>query len=134
MSDDARHSSVRRTTRQRASPSEISARRSGNMKPISCFVDKFDVAVMTRSKDHPIVTGIPKLPARCRTFVTSLLLSMVMTCLVSFVSTFRGVELSAGFASKWLAAWGVSWAIAFPLLLLVTPIARSLTAIVVRDS
>lgn len=94
---------------------------------------KFDV-VMTPSKDHAIVFGIPKLPARYGTLVTPLLVSVVMTCLVSFVSTFRAIGLSSGFASAWLAAWGVSWAIAFPVLLLVTPVARSLTAILVRNS
>ena len=89
---------------------------------------------MTRSKDHAIVLGVPKLPARYEAFVTPLLLSIITSCLVSLVGTFRGVELTSNFASTWLAAWGVSLAIAFPTRLLMTPIARWLTTILVRNS
>ena len=71
--------------------------------------------------------------ARCAAFVAPLFLSIIMTCLVSFVSTLRGVELSSKFASTWLAGWGVSWMIAFPALLVLTPVARWLTTLLVKD-
>lgn len=88
---------------------------------------------MTRSKDHALVPGIPKLPASCAAFVAPLFLSIVMTCLVSLVSTLSGVELSSKFASTWLAAWGASWTIAFPAMLVLTPVARRLTTLLVKN-
>ena len=72
-----------------------------------------------------------KLPARYAGVVMPFLLSILMTCIVSLISTMKGVGLVANFAHIWLGAWGISWLIAFPTLLLVLPVVRRLTAVVV---
>lgn len=91
------------------------------------------IATMTRAKKKSAgLARIPKLPARCAAWVAPLLLSIVMTCLVSFVSTLSGAAPSAKFASAWLAAWGTSWTIAFPALLVLAPLVRRLTEFLVK--
>lgn len=76
----------------------------------------------------PRARGIPKLPARYAAFVMPLLLSIFMTAIVSLVSTLRSVGLVEGVVTLWLGAWGMSWLIGFPTLLLVLPLVRRLTA------
>ena len=79
-----------------------------------------------------IFFGIPKLPARYDSLVMPLLLSILMTCIVSLISTFNGIGLTPDFASKWLRAWGISWLVAFPVLLLALPVVRKATAALVH--
>lgn len=73
-----------------------------------------------------------KLPARYAGIVMPFLLSLLMTCVVSLISTLRNVGWVDHFASRWLSAWGISWLIAFPVLLLVLPVVRKLTAMLVE--
>ena len=73
-----------------------------------------------------------RLPARYAGIVMPLFLSLFMTCIVSLVSTLRGIGLAEHFLSIWLSAWGLSWLIAFPTLLMVLPLVRRLTALVVE--
>ena len=75
--------------------------------------------------------GLRKLPARYAGFVMPLLLSILMTCIVSLISTFKGVGWVPGFWKMWLGAWAVSWLVAFPTLLVALPLVRKLTAAVV---
>lgn len=77
--------------------------------------------------------GRPRLPARYHGIVLPLILSFFMTCVVSLISTLRSVGLVDGFWSLWLGAWGLSWIVAFPLLLLVLPLARAATRLWVED-
>ncbi|WP_395667498.1 DUF2798 domain-containing protein [Rhodoferax sp.] len=76
--------------------------------------------------------GLPKLPAKYASVVMPLFLSVIMTCIISLVSTLRGVGLADGFLVLWLGSWGLSWVIAFPVLLLVLPLVRKATAAVVQ--
>lgn len=76
--------------------------------------------------------GIRKLPARYAGVVMPFILSVLMTCVVSMVSTFRSVGWGADFIKVWPSAWALSWLIAFPILLLVLPLVRRLTTLVVR--
>ena len=76
--------------------------------------------------------GLPKLPAKYATVVMPFFLSIIMTGIISLVSTLRGVGLAAGFIRLWMGSWGLSWLIAFPVLLLVLPLVRRATAAVVR--
>lgn len=75
--------------------------------------------------------GTPQLPARYASLVTPLLLSIFMSCVVSMISTFRGIGADPHFIAIWLGAWLISWIIAFPTLLLVLPIVRKTTAALV---
>lgn len=79
-----------------------------------------------------IVFGVPKLPARFGSIVMSLLLSIFMTCIVSMISTFRGIGADPNFLRIWLGAWALSWVIAFPTLLVALPIVRRATLALVR--
>jgi hypothetical protein len=76
--------------------------------------------------------GTRKLPARYAAVVLPFFLSCIMTCLISGISTLRGVGLAPGVLQLWLGSWGVSWLIAFPTLLAVLPLVRKLTAAVVE--
>ncbi|MFT3791244.1 MAG: DUF2798 domain-containing protein [Rudaea sp.] len=87
---------------------------------------------MNASNKSTTLFGIPKLPARYGTLVMPLLLSIFMTCIVSLISTLKSIGMSPQLISKWLGAWGVSWLIAFPVLLLVLPVVRKATAALVR--
>ena len=61
-----------------------------------------------------------------------MLLSLFMTCIVSFISTLKGVGIAPGVLRTWLGAWAVSWVIAFPISLLVLPLVKKATAFVVK--
>ena len=78
--------------------------------------------------------GLPKLPARYGSLVMPLLLSILMTCIVSAISTLRGVGFAPNFVHVWLSAWLISWLVGFPTLLLVLPVVRRATAALVRAS
>mgnify|MGYP003594401365 CR=1 FL=1 len=73
-----------------------------------------------------------KLPARYASIVMPLLLSILMTCIVSAISTLRGLGPVPGFVRIWLGAWAWSWLVAFPTLLLVLPLVRRATAALVE--
>lgn len=88
---------------------------------------KPDPDPMRRARSH-ILPGIPKLPAAAARWVMPLILSILMTCVVSLVSTWRGLGMPPGFARLWLEAWLASWLVAFPVLLLVLPLVRRMTA------
>lgn len=65
-----------------------------------------------------------KLPARYATIVNPLVLSLLMTFIVSFISTLKSLGFQPGLPTVWLTAWGLSWLVAFPTLLLVLPMVR----------
>ncbi|MDN6858665.1 DUF2798 domain-containing protein [Pseudomonas sp. CAN2814] len=62
----------------------------------------------------------------------ALILSGVMTLLVSGLSTWRAVGLAPAFAQLWLGAWLTSWSIAFPLVLVISPLTRRLVEKLVK--
>lgn len=69
-------------------------------------------------------TNRRKLPARYAAIVSPLVLSVLMTFIVSLISTLKGVGVQPGFLSLWMTAWGLSWLVAFPTLLIVLPTVR----------
>jgi hypothetical protein len=76
--------------------------------------------------------GVPKLPARFAGVVMPLLLSVLMTFIVSFISTYKSIGFAPQFAQIWMGAWGMSWLVAFPTTLVVLPFVRKITMAVVR--
>ncbi|PWR03866.1 DUF2798 domain-containing protein [Meridianimarinicoccus roseus] len=58
----------------------------------------------------------------------SLLLSGMMSFLVSGISTLRTVPLDPDFVGVWMASWISSWAVAFPAVIVVAPLARRMVA------
>jgi hypothetical protein len=74
-----------------------------------------------------------KLPARYAGIVMPLLLSIFMSCIVAGISTVKSVGLASGLLQMWMAAWGVSWLVAFPSLLVVLPLVRRIVAATVQS-
>lgn len=75
--------------------------------------------------------GFRKLPARYAGIVMPLLLSLLMTCIVSMISTVRAVGIGPDLVAIWLQSWALSWAVAFPTLLVLLPLVRRATAALV---
>ena len=75
-----------------------------------------------------------KLPARYAGIVMPFLLTLLMTSIISFISTWRALGLGGEFVPIWLSAWLMSWAVAFPTILVVLPIVRRLTARLVESA
>lgn len=72
------------------------------------------------------------MPARYAPIVFGFILSALMSLLVSGVATVRNHGLVDGFAGIWLNAWLPSWAIAFPVVLVVAPLARRAVGALVK--
>jgi hypothetical protein len=75
-----------------------------------------------------------KLPARYAGIVMPFFLSVLMTCVISMISTLRGVGWGDAFLEVWPSSWGLSWVVSFPVLLVVLPIVRRLTALIVQSA
>jgi len=73
-----------------------------------------------------------KLPARYFAFALPLIISILMSCLVSGVSTYHSIGGVPEFFSTWMASWGFSWVVAFPVLLVVLPTARRIVFLFVE--
>lgn len=72
-----------------------------------------------------------RLPAHYAGIVMPFVLSVLMTFVVSAISTLKALGATAAFLTNWPAAWGLSWLVAFPTLLLVLPLVRRIVALVV---
>jgi hypothetical protein len=59
-------------------------------------------------------------------------LSALMSFVVSGIATFRNAGLVDGFFSLWVGAWLPSWLVAFPVVLVVAPIARRFVGLLVK--
>jgi hypothetical protein len=59
-------------------------------------------------------------------------LSALMSFVVSGIATFRSAGLIDGFFPLWISAWLPSWLIAFPVVLVVAPIARRFVDLLVK--
>ena len=65
--------------------------------------------------------------------IMPVLLSTLMTLVVSLVTTVTALGLNGFTLLGSLKAWGMSWLIAYPTLLLVLPLVRRLTALIIRS-
>lgn len=72
------------------------------------------------------------MPTRYAPILFGFILSALMSFLVSGIATFRNAGLVDGFFNIWLSAWLPSWLIAFPVVLVVAPIARRLVGVLVK--
>jgi hypothetical protein len=68
------------------------------------------------------------LPQRFAPLLFGLILSGLMSWLVSGISTVRATGLNHGFVGAWTSAWLTAWLFAFPVVLLIAPIARAAVA------
>lgn len=68
---------------------------------------------------------IKKLPARTVHIVLPLVITFCMTFVVSGVSSIKNLGIhDPTLLSSWMGAWGTSWVIAFPVLLILLPLVR----------
>lgn len=72
-----------------------------------------------------------KLPRRFNSIVMPFILSLMMTCVVSAISVLRVKGFVAEAFAAWPSAWALSWLVAFPVLLLILPAVKRLTALIV---
>lgn len=76
-----------------------------------------------------------KLPARSMAYVLPLIISLMMSCIVSGVATFRSIGFREDFLHIWMTGWPVSWVVAYPVLMLVLPLAKNIAFLIVeKDS
>ena len=64
------------------------------------------------------------MPARFAPIAFGFVLSCLMSFVVSGISTFRNAGLADDVFSLWIGSWLPSWLIAFPIVLIVGPVAR----------
>lgn len=72
------------------------------------------------------------IPARFAPILFGFILSGLMSSIISGISTWRALGVDTAFPSHWLGAWLTSWAVAFPAVLVVAPIARRIVARLVQ--
>jgi uncharacterized membrane protein len=68
------------------------------------------------------------IPVRLIPVIFGLVLSCLMSLLISGVSTLRSTGLIDGFFGIWMGALLPSWIIAFPVVLVVAPLARRIVS------
>lgn len=61
-----------------------------------------------------------------------LILSGLMSSIVSFIATARSVGFTLALPGIWFPSWLVSWAVAFPAVLVLAPVTRRIVARLVR--
>ncbi|PPR78287.1 MAG: hypothetical protein CFH01_01084 [Alphaproteobacteria bacterium MarineAlpha2_Bin1] len=64
------------------------------------------------------------IPKRFSNLLFGLIVSAVMTLVVSGISTFNNIEKSEQFYFLWINSWVKSWVVAFPLILVVSPLTK----------
>jgi len=103
---------------------------------IFIFLNGTGVCCFTESKmqNSKSLSSFKKIPNRYTSIVLPFLLSIIMTFVVSMVSTLRSLGLEEFSIYVWMPAWTISWLIAFPTLLLVLPVVRKITAILVQPA
>lgn len=72
------------------------------------------------------------MPPRFAPILFGFVLSALMSFVVSGIATFRNAGLVDGFFSLWVGAWLPSWLVAFPVVLVVAPIARRFVGLLVK--
>jgi hypothetical protein len=74
---------------------------------------------------------MPRIPHRHAPVVTALLLSGLMSCMVSGISTLRSIGFADVLFAKWMMNWAWSWSVAFPAVIVVLPVVRAIVARIV---
>jgi hypothetical protein len=64
------------------------------------------------------------IPRRFEPILFGFILSGLMSFIVSAISTLKAVGPGPGFVSLWTGSWLTAWLFAFPIVLIVTPLAR----------
>lgn len=73
-----------------------------------------------------------KIPAKYAHWVFLFFMSLMMSLSISGIMTLRNAGLSAEFPALWLRAFGVSYSIVVPSVLVLAPLARKIAGMVVE--
>lgn len=65
--------------------------------------------------------------------VFAFFMALLMSCLMSLVISLFNVGLVDNIVHMWLKAWGFAFAVAFPTVILISPMVRKLVALTVRQ-
>lgn len=87
---------------------------------------------MNRVRQHVSSGRDYRLAARWAPLMTSFLLCVFMCGFVSLVATVQTAGFSLDISMAWMKAWGVSFLLAFPVVLVVMPIVRAIVARICR--
>ena len=74
------------------------------------------------------------IPKKYTTYVFSFFMSLLMSCIMSLVISIFNVGLVEGIITIWLKAWGFAFVVAFPTIVVISPIVRRLVNVVVDKS
>ena len=72
------------------------------------------------------------IPQRYEHVVFALILSGLMSFIVSGISTVLALGIAPDLIARWIGSWLPSWAVAFPAVLIVAPVARRIVGALVR--
>ena len=72
------------------------------------------------------------IPQRYEHVVFGLILSGLMSFIVWGISTVLALGFAPDFLMRWIGSWLPSWAVAFPAVLIVAPVARRIVGAMVR--
>lgn len=81
---------------------------------------------------NPAAARRAKIPARFADLLTAVIVSVMMTCIVSGISTLRSIGFAGNFFAVWPMAWAMSWSVAFPVFLVVGPLVRRIVTALVE--
>ena len=73
-----------------------------------------------------------KIPKSKAPLISMLLMVMIMTFVVVFVSTAFNHGLGDGFVFQWMRGWGIAFVIAFPTVLIIMPSIRKFVDTITR--
>jgi hypothetical protein len=93
-------------------------------------------AFETNKKTHEgeiLNMKIKKLPAHYAAIALPFAISIFMSCIVSSIATWRGIGFVDHFFVTWMSSWAISWIVAFPVLLVILPIARRIVFTFVEE-
>ena len=74
------------------------------------------------------------IPKKYMSFLISFFMALLMSCTMSLVIIIFNVGLIEGFVSIWLKAWGFSFIVAFPTVIVISPIVGKLVNLVIENN
>ena len=74
------------------------------------------------------------IPRKYTPYVFAFFMALLMSCFMSFVISVLNVGLDDEIISIWLKAWGYAFTVAFPTVIIISPVVRKLVKLLVDDT